>query len=64
MLRSEYDRRGGDDRIITNGRRLDELDELTEASHKISQGGSLRYQVKGKITEGDEDDQWTILIGR
>ena len=64
MLRSKYDRRGGDDLIIANGGRQDELDELTEASHKASHGGSLRQQVKGKTMEGDEDDQRTRLIGR
>jgi len=64
MLISEHVRRESDDRIIASGRRRDELDELTEASHKTSYGGSLRQQVKGKIAEGDEDDQWTRLIGR
>jgi len=64
MLRSEHGRRSGDDRIIANGGRQDELDELTEASHKVSHGGSLRQQVKGKTVEGDEDDQRTRLIGR
>ena len=63
-LRSQHGRRGGDDRIITNGGRQDELDELMEASHKASHGGSLRQQVKGKTAEGDEDDQLTRLIGR
>ena len=64
MLRSEHGRRRGDDRIIANGGRQDELDELTEASHKASHGGSLRQQVKGKTSEGDEDDQQTRLIRR
>ena len=41
----------------------DELDDLTEASHKASHGGLLRQQVKGKIAGGDEDDQGTRLIG-
>jgi len=59
MLRSEYGRRSGDDRIIANGRRQDELDELTEASH----GGSLRQQIKEKTTKGDENQQMR-LIGR
>ena len=56
-------RRRGDDRIIASGGRQDELDELTEASHKTSHGGSLRQQVK-KTAEGDEDDQRTRLIKR
>jgi len=64
ILRSEHGTRCGDDRIIANGRRQDELDELTEASHKESHGGSLWQQVKEKIAEGDEDDQHTRLIGR
>jgi len=64
MLKSEHDGRGGDDQIIANGEQQDELDELTEVSYKASHGGSLRCQVKGKTTEGDEDDQWTRLIGR
>jgi len=64
MLRSEHGRRGGDDWIIANGGRQDELDELTEASHKASHGGSLRQRVKEKTAEGDEDDQQTRLIGR
>ena len=64
MLRSEHGRCVGDDRIIATGRRQDELDELTEASHKASHGGSLWQQVKEKIAEGDEDDQQTRLIGR
>jgi len=62
MLRFEQGRRGCDDQIIANDRWQDELDELTEASHKASHGGSLRQQVKGKTAEVDEDDQWTILI--
>ena len=63
MLKSEHSRRGGDDRIIANSGRQDELDELTEASHKASCEVSLRQQVKGKTMEGDEDDQWMRLIG-
>ena len=59
MLRFEHSRRSGDDRIIANGGWQDELDELTEASHKTSDGGSLRQQVKEKTMEGDKDDQWT-----
>jgi len=42
----------------------DELNELTEASHMASYGGSLRQQIKEKIAEGDEDDQQTRLIER
>ena len=61
MLRSEHGRRGGDDRIIANSGRQD---ELMEASHKASYGGSLRQQVKEKTAEGDDDDQLTRLIGR
>ena len=38
-------------------------DELTKASHKASYEDSLQQQVKGKTTKGDEDDQWTRLIG-
>ena len=64
MLKSEHGRRGGDDRIIANGGRQDELDELMEASHKASHGFSLRQQVKRKTTEGDENDQWTRLNKR
>ena len=64
MLRSEHGRRESDDRIIANDGRQDELDKLTEASHKASHGGSLRQQVKEKTAESDEDDQWTRLIGR
>ena len=64
MLKSEHGRCEGNDRIIANGGQQDGFDELTEASHKTSHGGSLRQQVKGKIAEGDEDDQWTSLIGR
>ena len=64
MLKSEHSRRGGDGRIIATGREQDEIDELTEASHKASQEVSLQQKVKGKIMEGDEDDQWTRLIGR
>jgi len=56
--------RGGDDRIITNGGRQDELDKLTMASHKAFHGGSLRQQIKGKTVEDAEDDQRIILIGR
>jgi len=59
MFKSEHGRHRGNDRIIANGGRQDELDELTEVSHKASHEVSLREQVKGKITEGDEDDQWT-----
>jgi len=55
-------KRRSDDQIIANDRRQDELDELTKASHMTSYGGSLRQQVK--TAEGDEDDQWTRLIGR
>ena len=57
MLRFEHDRHEGDDRIIANDGRQDELDELTEASHKASYGGSLRQQVKEKTAEGNKDDQ-------
>ena len=57
MLRSEHGRHKGDDRIITNDEQKDELNELTEASHKASHEGSLWQQVKGKTAEGDEDDQ-------
>ena len=57
MLKSENSRRKGDDWIIANGERQDELNELTKVSHKASHEGSLQQQVKGKITEGDEDDQ-------
>jgi len=57
MLKSEHDRRGGDDRIIANGGRQDEFDELTEASHKTSREVLLRQQVKRNTMEGDEDDQ-------
>jgi len=64
MLRSEHSRRRGDDWIITNGGQQDELDELMKALHNASHGGSLRQQVRGKIADGDEDDQWTRLIGR
>ena len=64
MLRPELGRHRGDDRIIANDRQQDELDELTEESHKASYGGSLRQQVKGKIAEGDEDDQQTRLMER
>ena len=64
MLRSEHGRHGGDDQIIANGGWQDELDEFTEASHKASDGGLLRQQVKGKTSEGDEDDQRTRLIRR
>ena len=55
MLKSEHGRYGGDDRIIANDGRQDELDELTEVSHKASHRGSL-WQVKEKTAEGDEDD--------
>ena len=64
MLKSEHDRRDSDDRIITNDGWQDELDEITEASHKASYRGSLRQQVKGKTAEGDEGDQRTRLTGR
>jgi len=64
MLRSEHGRHGGDDQIIANDGWQDELDEFTEASHKASDGGLLRQQVKGKTTDGDENDQWMRLIGR
>ena len=64
MLRSEHGRCGGDDWIIANGGRQDELDELMEASHKASYGGSLWQQVKEKIAKGDEDNQRTRLIRR
>ena len=57
IVKIEHGRHRGDDRIIANGGRQDELDELIEASHKASHGGSLRQQVKRKTTEGDEDDQ-------
>ena len=64
MLRSEHSKREGD-QIIANGGRQDELDELTEASHKASHKGSLRQQVKEKKTMvGDENDQLTRLIER
>ena len=62
MLRSEYGRHKGDNLIIANDRQQDESDELTEASHKASHGGSLRQQVKEKTAKGDEDDQRTRLI--
>jgi len=42
VLRSEHSKCEGDDRIIANGGRQDELDELTEASHKASHGGLLQ----------------------
>ena len=42
MLRSKHGRRVGDDRIIANSEQEDELDELTEASHKASHEGSLQ----------------------
>jgi len=48
MLKSEHGRRGGDDQIIANDERQDELNELTETSHKASYESSLRQQVKGK----------------
>ena len=64
MLISEHGRRSGDDRIIANGGWQDEVDELTEASHKASHGGSLWQQVKEKTTEGNEDDQWMRFIER
>ena len=64
MLKSEHGRRGGNARIIANGGRQDELDKLTEASHKASHEVSLWQQVKEKTTEGDEDDQRTRLIRR
>ena len=46
MLRSEQGRHGGDDRIIANGGRQDELDELTETSHKNPM--EARYDSKSK----------------
>jgi len=52
MLRSEHGRCGGDDHITANGGQQDELDELTEASHKASHGDSLWQQVKGKNSGG------------
>jgi len=52
MLRSEHGRRSGDDRIIANGGRQGELDELTDASHKASHGGSLQQQVEEKSSGG------------
>ena len=64
MLGFEHGRCRGDDWIIANGGRQDELDELTEASHKASHGGSLWQQVKEKTAKGDEGDQQTRLIGR
>jgi len=64
MLRFEHSRRSGDDRIIANGGWQDELDELTEASRKVSHRGSLRQQVKRKTADSDEDDQRTRLIER
>jgi len=64
MLKSEHGRREGDDQIVANGGQQNELDELTEASHKPSHRVLLGQQVKGKIREGDEDDRWTRLIGR
>ena len=36
MLRFEHNRRSGDDWIITNDRRKDDLNELTKSSHKAS----------------------------
>ena len=64
ILRYEYGRREGDDRIIADGGWQDGLDELMEASHKASHGGSLRQLVKRKTAEGDEEDQQMRLIGR
>ena len=64
MLRSERGRRRDDDWISTNGGRQNELDELMEASHKASHGGSLQQQDKRKTSEGDEDDQQMRLIRR
>ena len=64
MLKSEHGRRGGDDQIIANDERQDELNELTETSHKASYESSLRQQVKEKTAEGDEDDERTRLIER
>jgi len=39
ILKSERERREGDDRIITNDKRQGELDELMEAPHKASHVG-------------------------
>jgi len=64
MLKSEHSRHKGDDRIIANDGQQDELDELMDASHKASHGGSLQFKSKEKIAKGDEDDQQTKLIGR
>jgi len=50
--RSERGKRGGDDRIIANGGRQYELDELTEASYRVSHGGLLRQPVKEKNNGG------------
>ena len=57
MLISKQGKRNDDDRIIADDGWQDELDELMEASHKVSHEGSLCQQVKGKTAEGDEDDQ-------
>jgi len=57
MLISEHGRCSGDDRIIANGGQQDKLEELKEASHKTSHGGSPWQQVKGKTAKGDEDNQ-------
>ena len=71
MLKSEHSRHGRDDRIIADGRRQGELDELTEALHKTSHGGSLmamnhmekdvnlvgyRASMKTRITKKDPCD--------
>ena len=64
MLRPEHGRRSSDDRIIAYGRQQDELDGLTKISHKASHEGLLQQQIKEKTAEGDEDDQWTRMIGR
>jgi len=55
MLRSEHSRCEGDDWIIANDGRQDELDELM--GHRIRHPmESLRQPVKGKTAEGEDDN--------
>ena len=56
MLRSEHDRRGGDDRIIVNGRGQDKL--TSSRRHRARHPMKALYSSKSKEkkAEGDEDD--------
>ena len=62
MLRFEHDRRRGDDPMV-DGKTSSMSSQRYRTRHPIEARCGNKSK-KNKIAEGDEDDQWTRLIGR